>query len=242
MGLNRRLMPLLTQQCAPAKHQTPRGAAVDLAVVLIFFCVAAFGEPVLDRQLRQGIGLAGVAALALYQFTLEGLALLIVMVARHERFSDYGLVRRSTLRSLALALLFTIVYDLAASWHAGALLWIPFRKHSAIRMALATGFPLSIVGISLTILVWGFFESFFGVFFARKLDCVFGNRRQEWFSPGALGFALFNGLIHLAIGQGFQGFAFSFASGYAIAVIPAVTGNAWGSALVQTLTNAVGRM
>jgi len=35
---------------------------------------------------------------------------------------------------------------------------------------------------------------------------------------------------------------FSFASGYAIAVIPAITGNAWGSALVQTVTNAVGRL
>ena len=33
----------------------------------------------------------------------------------------------------------------------------------------------------------------------------------------------------------------SFASGYAIAVVPAITGNAWDSSLVQTLTNAVGR-
>jgi hypothetical protein len=55
-------------------------------------------------------------------------------------------------------------------------------------------------------------------------------------------FALFNGLIHMTVGQGVEGFMFSFASGYAIAVIPAVTKNAWGSALVQTLTDAVGKL
>jgi hypothetical protein len=44
------------------------------------------------------------------------------------------------------------------------------------------------------------------------------------------------------IGQGTAGFVTSFASGYAIAVIPALTGNAWGSALVQSLTNAVGKV
>jgi hypothetical protein len=63
-----------------------------------------------------------------------------------------------------------------------------------------------------------------------------------WLSVGVLGFASFNGLIHLAIGQGFQGFMTSFASGYAIAVIPAVTENAWGSTVVQTLTDAVGNL
>jgi hypothetical protein len=57
-----------------------------------------------------------------------------------------------------------------------------------------------------------------------------------------LGFALFNGAIHAAIGQGIWGFVTSVASGYAIALIPALTGNAWGSALVQTLTNAVGSL
>jgi hypothetical protein len=55
-----------------------------------------------------------------------------------------------------------------------------------------------------------------------------------------LGFALFNGLLHAAIGQGLTGFLTSFASGYGIAVIPAITRNAWGSSLFQTATNAVG--
>jgi len=87
----------------------------------------------------------------------------------------------------------------------------------------------------------GIFEGFFGVFFARKFNQAVGHSGYGWLAPGVLGFALFNGLIHLTVGQGMEGFIGSFASGYAIAVIPAVTRNAWGSSLVQTLTNAVGR-
>ena len=106
---------------------------------------------------------------------------------------------------------------------------------------MAAGFPLSLVGLAVTIATWGFLEGFFGVFFARKLNQAFGHNGRGLLSPGALGFALFNGLIHLTH-QNIPGFIASFASGYAIAVIPAVTGNAWGSALVQTLTNAVGKL
>lgn len=68
---------------------------------------------------------------------------------------------------------------------------------------------------------------------------MLGHSGSGWLAPG--GFALFNGSIHCAIGQGIEGFLTSFASGYAIGVIPAVTDNAWGSAVFQTLTNSVGR-
>jgi hypothetical protein len=50
-----------------------------------------------------------------------------------------------------------------------------------------------------------------------------------------------NGGIHLIVYQGAEGFVTSFASGYAIAVVPAIS-NAWGSTLIQTLTNAAGRL
>ncbi|MDD5543010.1 MAG: hypothetical protein PHX83_07520 [Acidobacteriia bacterium] len=184
----------------------------------------------------------GFLALAGFQFACEGLIPLLIMLVRHENFSHYGFTQRRVLRSLGLAIALAVICDLGMSWHAGTLLWIPFRRHSATRMALAAGFPANVLGLSIAVAVWGFFEAFFGVFFAKKLNEAIGHNGRGWLSPGTLGFAFFNGLIHFALGQGVSGFVSSFASGYAIAVIPAVTGNAWGSALVQTLTNAVGRM
>jgi hypothetical protein len=234
-------MPPVVQEPVQAVAVS-RAAAVDLTVVVGFFFLCSAAEPALDPILRRGQGLTGVFALATYQFILEGLAVLVIMAIRHEHFSQFGFTVRNLGKSLVLALMLTAIYDLALSWHAGALRWIPLRRQPAVRMSLAAGIPLSILGLAVTVVVWGFFEGFFGVFFARKLNQAIGSDGRGWFSPGALAFGLFNGLIHLAIGQGLQGFVFSFASGYAIAVIPAVTGNAWGGTLVQTLTNAVGKL
>ncbi|HMK21900.1 MAG TPA: hypothetical protein VK466_06165, partial [Terriglobales bacterium] len=135
-----------------------------------------------------------------------------------------------------------VLYDLALSWNAGALLWIPLRRQPAVRMSLAAAFPGCLTGLAVAVLTWGFLEGFFGIYFARKVNAILGHCGRGWLAPGTVAFALFNGGVHLIVGQGLEGFLASLASGYAIAVIPAVTGNAWGGALVQTLTNAVGRL
>jgi hypothetical protein len=233
----------LTQPSAEQPTLSERSAAaVDLGVALAVFLMCSLVEPRLDPLLRRGHGLTGVFEMAGYQFACEGLALFAILAVRHERPSTYGFTRSNLARSLGLGLLFAVILDLALSYEVGALLWIPLRRHSATRMALALGFPMSVVGLALTVTVWGLIEAFFGVFFARKLNVALRHDGHGWRSPGALGFALFNGAIHFLIGQGLEGFVTSFASGYAIAVIPALTGNAWGSALVQTLTNAVGKV
>jgi hypothetical protein len=219
-----------------------RAAAIDLGIAIALFLTGVVAEPTLDPILRHGYGLTGAVEAAAYQFALEGLAVLVIMAIRRERFSDYEFIRRNLGKSVALSVVLAAIYDLAMSWHAGAILWIPLRRQPATRMSLSAGFPLSIVGLAVTVAAWGFFEGFFGVFFARKLNRALGHSGRGWFSPGTLGFALFNGMIHFANGQGIQGFVTSFASGYAIAVIPGVIGNAWGSALVQTLTDAVGTL
>ena len=227
---------------AQSEQSMGQAAAIDLGIVLALFLACSVIEPVLDPILRRGSGLAGVIALAGYQFACEGVAVIAIVAVRRERLSHYGLTRRGLGRSLALAMVLACIYDLGLSWHAGALLWIPLRRHTATRMSLAADLPTRLVGIAIAITVWGFFESFFGVFFARKINDTLRRRSRGWLSPGALGFALFNGLIHLAIGQGREGFVSSFASGYLIAVIPALTANAWGSVLFQTMTNAVGSL
>jgi hypothetical protein len=221
---------------------TRRKAAIDLSFAIGIFLVCCACISVVNPILRHRHGLSMVLGTATFQLTCEGFALLLVMAFRHESFAEYGLVWRNLRKSIGLALVMAIVYDLGMSWHAGDLLWVPLRRQPAVRESLALGFPLSLVGIAVTVAVWGLMEGFFGVFFARKFNDALGHNGGGWLSPGALGFALFNGLIHLTVGQGFEGFVTSLASGYAIAVIPGVTGNAWGSLLVQTLTNAAGKL
>ncbi len=219
---------------------TGRRAAIDLAVSVGVVLISLICTPALIPILRRLTGLSFVLALAAFQFSAEGLVPLIVIAIRRERFSDFGLNRLNLSRSIALAVLLAIVYDIAMSLRAGSWVWIPLRRHNAVRNSLAAGLPWGLFGLLVVIAVWGFLEAFFGVFFATKVNKTVGHSGKGWLAPGALAFALFNGLLHAAIGQGVAGFLTSFASGYCIAVIPAVTRNAWGSSVFQTATNAVG--
>jgi hypothetical protein len=219
-----------------------RAAATDLGFVLAVFVLCSAALPWLDPVLRRGRGAVGVLALAGYQFACEGLAPFIVLVRRRESGGDYGFTRRNVGRSIGLALLLACVYDAALSWHAGTILWLPFARQPAAKLAMRFGLVGRTLGVALTIGIWGMVEGFFGVFFARKVNTVAGHSGRGWYSPGALTFAVFNGLIHVIVGQGWTGFVESFASGYAIGAIPAITGNAWGSTLFQSFTNAVGRL
>lgn len=229
-----------TTTSAPFAMVDRRRAAIDLAIVLAVFAIGSASLPVLAPLLRKGHGLGGALALASYQFTLEGLAPLTLIAIHRESFRDYGLRRERLAYSLVLAVVLAFLYDAALSLHAGAPLWIPLRRQPAVRMSLEAGFPGALAGIAITAAVWGALEGFFGVYFARKVSDVLIAPYRGWLSAGALGFAVFNGTIHVVVGQGLEGFLTSFASGYAIAVIPSVTGNAWGALLVQTLTNAAG--
>jgi hypothetical protein len=217
-----------------------RNAAIDLCVVLAVFVAVSLTLPILNPLLRRGHGLGGAFLLSCYQFSIEGLAPFALILWRRESAADFGLQRRRVGRSLALALLLAAIYDIGLSLSTGRLLWIPLARQPATRMSLAAGFPLALVGLATTVLMWGALEGFFGVYFSRKLSVALGTRNTGWLAPGALAFGLFNGLVHVVVGQGLYGFLSSFASGYAIAVIPAVTGNAWGGLLVQTITNSAG--
>lgn len=215
-------------------------AGIDLGFVIGVFLLCSALEPTLDPLLRRGQGASGILALAAYQFACEGCALLVVLTWRKETLSAYGFTRPRMVRSITLAVAFAAINDLGISLIAREPRWLPFGRHTAARMAMDSGVPTAVAGIGLAVVVWGFVEAVFGVFFAQKINTILGHDGRGWWSPGALGFATFNGLIHFSIGQGAVGFATSFASGYAIGVLPAVTGNAWGSAVFQTLTNAVG--
>ncbi len=217
-------------------------AALDLAITLLAFAACSLCVPWLNPRLRSAHGFRFVLATALYQLCAESLVPLGLVLARRESLSCYGFSWHRLRSSLLFGLLLALLYDAGISLYSHALIWVPLRRQPAIRMSLATGFPLNLLGIAITLITWGFLEGFFGIYFARKINVVLMHSGRGWFAPGVLAFALFNGGVHLIVGQGLEGFITSFASGYAIAVVPAVTGNAWGGTIVQTLTNAVGRL
>lgn len=229
-------------QSSRAASITRSAALADLILALGFVLVCIPWASPANFVFRDLSGFNGVLKLAAFQFMAEGLIPLVLMLARHERLSDYRFTLRNSGSSLVFALILVIVNDVAISWNAGAWLWVPFRRHGAVRRSLSLGAPENVLGVALAVAVWGFVEAFFGVFIARRVNRLLDSSGKGWLSVGALAFALLNGLLHLIIGQGWSGFVTSFASGYAIGVIPAITENAWGSAVFQSLTNSVGKI
>lgn len=219
-------------------------ALIDLVLSMGVVLVSLPWASPSNSLFRGKSGLTAVLMLAAFQFASEGLAPLVLIAARGERLASFGFAWRSAGRnagrSLALGVIFAVANDLALSLRADAWLWVPLGRHTVMRMSLAAGFPWSVFGVAATVAAWGFLEAFFGVFFAKRVNQMLGRSGSGWLDPGAWAFGLFNGVLHFAIGQGVEGFLASFASGYAIGVIPAITGNAWGSAVFQTLTNSVG--
>lgn len=124
-------------------------------------------------------GLTAVLLLAAFQFAVEGLVPLILIAVRGERLSSFGFRLRNLGRSVVFAILFAAVNDLGLSWRAGAWLWVPLRRHSAMRLSLAAGFPLNIVGMTATVASWGFQEAFFGVFFAKRVNQALGTAAAD---------------------------------------------------------------
>jgi hypothetical protein len=225
-------------RCEPI-NQRPR-AALDLVVILIVFGLVSLTIPWLNPVLRRSHGIPGFFGATAYQFIIEGIAPLALMLIRQEKFADYRFIKRGLAQSLALAVVLAVIYNLGLSLNSHSLDWVPLIRQPATRMALEAGPLFAPFGISLVVLVWGFLEGFFGIYLAQKVNIIAGHDGRGWLSPGVLAFALFNGGVHLLVGQGVEGFITSFVSGYAITVVPAVTGNAWGGSLVQVLTNAAG--
>ena len=227
---------------APNDSGERSNAALDLTLSLSAFVLCFLFVPRLNPLLRAAQGFHFVLATALYQLCAESIVPVTLLISRRESFSQYGFCKKNLGSSITLGVLLALLYNTGISLYSHVLLWVPLRRQPAIRMSLAAGFPLSLVGIVLTVIVWGFLEGFFGIYFARKVDRIARHSGRGWFAPGVVAFALFNGFVHVLVGQGMEGFITSFASGYAIAVVPAVTNNAWGGTLVQALTNAVGKL
>src|ERR1035437_9256119 len=88
---------------------TRSSAAVDLAIVVSVTLFCGFSIPAITPVFKCLSGMREVFALALFQFTAEGLAVLLLMAIRRERLSNYGFSSRGVLKSVGIAALFAII-------------------------------------------------------------------------------------------------------------------------------------
>ena len=194
-----------------------------------FFFYAAFGEPltaivrnsqlpVLPRLLLN----AGI------QFGVAGLGITIVCLLRRERFTSFGL-RKERTGKVILETILVFLPNLCCLFLSGQFEgWQPFSILITDDV-LAEGFPVSVLGMAIIAVVWGFFEGFNYAVICEKIDRRYPSK-NPWLDTGAIVCALVCLLFH-PFSTSFWGIAellTTFLAIYGMLIVKKNTDNAWG--------------
>lgn len=162
------------------------------------------------------------------QFGVAGLGITIVCILRKEKFTQYGLTKKNigkTIVGTVICFLPSVCYIIASGHFKG---YQPFNI-LITGDVIASDIPISILGMALIVVVWGFFEGFNYAVICEKI-----NRRypsdNEWLDYGAITCAIICILFH-PFSISFWGIIeiiTTFVSIYGMLIVKKKTENAWG--------------
>ncbi|HIT66657.1 MAG TPA: hypothetical protein IAB61_05395 [Candidatus Merdisoma merdipullorum] len=174
--------------------------------------------PVLPRLLLN----AGI------QFGVAGLGITIVCLLRRERFTSSGLRKERTGKAI-LETILVFLPNLCCLFLSGQFEgWQPFSILITDDV-LAEGFPVSVLGMAIIAVVWGFFEGFNYAVICEKIDRRYPSKNPR-LDTGAIICALVCLLFH-PFSTSFWGIAellTTFLAIYGMLIVKKNTDNAWG--------------
>lgn len=167
---------------------------------------------------------------AVVQFGVAGMGISLVCIIRKERFSQFGLKTKNIGKAIIGTILcfIPIIGYIFASGQFGG--YHPFSTILVTKDVLSAGVPVSIIGMAIIIIVWGFFEGFNYIVICDKINKRYPSNNQ-WIDYGAITCAIVCILFH-PISISFWGIIqiiTTFVAIYGMLIIKKKTGNAWGS-------------
>ena len=165
------------------------------------------------------------------QFGIAGLGITIVCILRKEKFTAFGLTRKNAGKAAVgtfLCFIPSICYIFASGQFDG------YRPFSILvtNDVLAAGFPVSVLGMALIVIVWGFFEGFNYAVICEIIDRRYPSENQ-WLDYGAITCGIICLLFH-PLSFSFWGIIeliTTFIAIYGMLIVKKKTGNAWGCVL-----------
>lgn len=167
------------------------------------------------------------------QFGMSCLGMIIVLVKNKEKLSEYGLVKKNALPSIAGCLLVAVPVVLFLWLTNDIHGFLPFQGMFLTKDILNAAFPFSMLGYLTIALVWGVGEGLFYVVLADKINAV--RKPKKLWNPGAFICAIIAILIHGMIGFDLKILVeaiTTFILMYGSLLIREKTGNAWGNILI----------
>lgn len=202
---------------------------IALVTLAVFCLYAAMGNQLTQFVLDSGRPIfPRLLVNAGIQYGVAGLGITIVCILRREAFSSFGL-RKEQAGKAVLGTILVFLPLLCCRYLSGQIEgWQPFSI-LITEDVLNSGFPLSVLGMAVIILVWRFFEGFNYAVISEKI-----NRRYPpaglWLDMGAVICAAACLLLH-PFNTSFWGIVeliTTFTAIYGMLIVKRQTGNAWG--------------
>ncbi|MFP4698443.1 MAG: hypothetical protein ACLFMO_07030 [Eubacteriales bacterium] len=211
---------------------------IEDLVLIIIITVIFWG---LNSIINSNNGFRFIMLNAWKQFSVAGLAPVIVMVLRKEKLSNYGFKKLGGINSLIFSLNSIFIYSIIKITQTqGFVEWMPFSKIELTWMAIEEPFPLSIISILIIVLCWGFFQGFTLIFVSKKINQLF-DIKNPFLRPAPILVLIVSIFIQLAT-RNISDFTWvaDVLIAYVVVLIPEVTDNSWGSILIFfALWNAI---
>ena len=202
---------------------------ISLVTLGVFLIYALTGKQLMNFVKNSDISVVPRLLLnAVVQFGIAGLGITIICILRKEKFSDFGLVKKNIGKAIVgtvISFIPSICYILASGEFNG---YQPFNI-LVTNDVLSSGFPVSILGMALIVIVWGFFEGFNYVVICEKINKRYPSNNQ-WIDYGAISCAIVCILFHpFSISfWGILEIITTFIAIYGMLIVKKKTGNAWG--------------
>lgn len=202
---------------------------ISLVTLGVFIVYSIIGSQLMNFVKNSDISVIPRLLLnASVQFGVAGLGITIVCILRKEKFTQYGLTKKNigkTIVGTVICFLPSVCYIIASGQFKG---YQPFNI-LITGDVIASDIPISILGMALIVVVWGFFEGFNYAVICEKI-----NRRypsdNEWLDYGAITCAIICILFH-PFSISFWGIIeiiTTFVSIYGMLIVKKKTENAWG--------------
>ena len=171
---------------------------------------------------------------ASFQFGVAGLGITIIRLLRKEKFSIHGLNRENLIKSIVLCSLCFIPNRIYTYYIDGAIIYLPLRKILTTSEIILSGFPVNVIGILITSLIWGFFEGFNYVVISDKINERYPSK-NIWLNWGAISCGVLCILVHGVIGvtvNDILEMVSIFIIIYGMLMVKNITKNAWGCVFI----------
>ncbi len=175
--------------------------------------------------------------IALTQFGLAGFGSSIIILYRKEKITEYGLVKTNFLKTVLLSAAVCIPSFIFMLANNEMTSYLPLQGCNMTREFLAAGFPNNILGYSMIVLVWGFWEGFNYIVWAKKINERYPSK-NKWLNYGAIACGIICVLIHGMIGFDLYTILLAvttFIIIYGMILVKEETNNAWGCVLISLL-------